>query len=233
MVDSGGRLHDLCDMNKYTPMTDSMYDYLVRHTVRDSSVAEEIRDYTARSLDEDMQIAPEQAPLLKMLVRLIGAKNALEVGVYTGYSALTVLEAMEEGGTLTACDQSEEWTSIARNFWKKAGVLDKVDLRLGDGMNILDSLISEGREGSYDFAFIDADKTGYDGYYERSLRLLKNGGVVVFDNTIWNGQVVDPTARDADTEAIRAFNAKVHADGRVDMVLLPVADGMTVIRKGG
>jgi caffeoyl-CoA O-methyltransferase len=220
-------------MNKYTPMTDSMYDYLVRHTVRDSSVAEEIRDYTARSLDEDMQIAPEQAPLLKMLVRLIGAKNALEVGVYTGYSALTVLEAMEEGGTLTACDQSEEWTSIARNFWKKAGVLDKVDLRLGDGMNILDSLISEGREGSYDFAFIDADKTGYDGYYERSLRLLKNGGVVVFDNTIWNGQVVDPTARDADTEAIRAFNAKVHADGRVDMVLLPVADGMTVIRKGG
>ncbi len=210
-----------------------MYDYLVRHTVRDSRVAEEIRDYTARSLDEDMQIAPEQAPLLRMLVRLIGAKDALEVGVYTGYSALTVLEAMEEGGTLTACDQSEEWTSIARNFWKKAGVLDKVDLRLGDGMNILDSLISEGREGSYDFAFIDADKTGYDGYYERSLRLLKNGGVVVFDNTIWNGQVVDPTARDADTEAIRAFNAKVHADGRVDMVLLPVADGMTVIRKGG
>ena len=232
-MDTGERLHDLCGMNKYTPMTDTMYDYLVRHTVRDSSVAEEIRDYTARSLDEDMQIAPEQAPLLRMLVRLIGAKNALEVGVYTGYSALTVLEAMEEGGTLTACDQSEEWTSIARNFWKKAGVLDKVDLRLGDGVNILDSLISEGREGSYDFAFIDADKTGYDGYYERSLRLLKNGGVVVFDNTIWNGQVVDPTARDADTEAIRAFNAKVHADGRVDMVLLPVADGMTVIRKRG
>ncbi|MFW6337430.1 MAG: O-methyltransferase [Alkalispirochaetaceae bacterium] len=220
-------------MNKYTSMTDTMYEYLLRHTVRDSNVAEEIRAYTARSLDEDMQIAPEQAPVLKMLVRLIGATRALEVGVYTGYSALTVLEAMGDHGTLTACDQSEEWTSIARSFWKKAGVLDRVDLRLGDAMSTLDTLLAEGREGTYDFAFVDADKTGYDGYYERSLRLIRTGGAMVFDNTIWNGQVVDPTAADADTEAIRAFNAKVHADNRIDMVLLPVADGMTVVRKKG
>lgn len=226
-------MNDLSLMNKYTPMTDSMYEYLLRHTVRDSTVAEEIREYTAQKLDEDMQIAPEQAPVLTMLVRLLGAERALEVGVYTGYSGLTVLEAMGKQGSLTACDQSEEWTSIARQFWKKAGVLDKVDLRLGEAMRTLDSLLAEGRQGTYDFAFIDADKTGYDGYYEHSLELLRDGGVAVFDNTIWNGQVVDPTARDADTEAIRNFNAKVHADDRVDMALLPVADGMTVLRKRG
>ena len=221
-------------MNKYTPMTDTMYEYLLRHTLRESEVAEEIRAYSANSAAyEEMQIAPEQAPLLDMLVKLTGATRAFEVGVFLGYSGLTVLEAMGEDGRLTACDHSEEHTSKARQFWRKAGVLRRVELRLGEAMGSLDALLTEGRAGSYDFGFIDADKVGLDGYYERSLLLLRPGGVVVFDNTIWNGQVVDPTARDADTEAIRAFNAKVHADGRVDMVLIPVADGMTLIRKRG
>jgi caffeoyl-CoA O-methyltransferase len=219
-------------MNKYTPMTDTMYDYLLRHTLRESEVAEEIRSFAEESPSyDDMQIAPEQAPLLKMLVRLIDAKRAVEVGVFLGYSALTVLEAMGKEGRLTACDNSEEYTSIARRFWRKADVLDQVELRLGEGMHTLDALLEEGRGESYDFAFLDADKVGLDGYYERCLRLIRIGGVIVVDNTIWYGQVVDSTAQDADTEAVRAFNSKVHADERVDMVLLPVADGMTVIRK--
>lgn len=220
-------------MNKYTPMTDTMYDYILRHTMRESDVASEIRAYAENNpAYDDMQIAPEQAPLLKMLLRLIGAKRALEVGVFLGYSGLTVLEAMGAEGSLTACDHSEEYTSVARRFWQKAGVLDQVELRLGEAMKSLDALLREGRAESYDFAFIDADKVGLDGYYERCLELLRPGGVVVVDNTIWNGQVVDSTAQDADTEAVRAFNDKVHADRRVEMVLLPVADGVTVIRKG-
>ena len=219
-------------MNKYTPMTEAMYDYLVSHTLRESAVARELREYTqSRFAENDMQIAPEQGPLMAMLIRLLSAKRALEVGVFTGYSGLTILEAMGEGGELTACDRSEEWTSVAKRFWKKAGVDEGVELRLGDAMRTLDELISEGRGERYDFAFIDADKTGYDGYYERSLQLLRRGGVIVLDNTLWDGKVVDSAARDADTEAIRRFNAKIQADNRVDMVLLPVADGMTVARR--
>lgn len=219
-------------MNKYTEMSDTLYDYLLRHTLRESESAEKIRSYTHREIDRaEMQIAPEQGMLLSMLIKLSGARRALEVGVFTGYSGLVMLEAMGEEGTLVGCDRSEEWTSVALRFWKEAGVAERAHLRLGEAMESLDELLQEGEAGNFDFAFIDADKTGYDGYYERCLELLKPGGVAVFDNTIWDGQVIDPAIHDADTEAIRAFNSKVHADQRVDMVLLPVGDGMTVARR--
>ena len=178
-----------------------------------------------------MQIGPEQGQFMALLVELMGARKTLEVGTFTGYSALAVALALPEVGRLVACDISEEWTAMGRRYWEEAGVAHKIDLRLAPALETLDELLTEGSAGTFDFAFIDADKEGYDAYYERSLKLIRTGGLIAFDNTLWEGKVVDPTATDVDTEAIRAINTKLAGDERVTLSLLPVGDGLTLARK--
>jgi len=190
-----------------------------------------LRDLTGKLSQGRMQIAPEQGHLLSFLVRLTGARRALEIGTFTGYSALTVALALPADGRLIALDVSEEWTSIARLHWAKAGVADKVELRLGPALETLGVLEHEGLDASFDFAFIDANKEDYDAYYESALRLVRVGGLIVFDNMLQRGKVADLEARESSTVAIRTLNAKIAADERVDRVLLPVGDGMTLVRR--
>jgi predicted O-methyltransferase YrrM len=206
-------------------------DYLVRHQAPEHPVLAEIRKATVEVGNSGLQIAEEQGRLLAFLARLIGTRHALEVGTFTGYSALAVALVLPPEGKLVACDLNKEWTDVARRHWKKAGVADRIDLRLGRAADTLAALEAEGPAGRFDFAFIDADKTGYDGYYESALRLVRPGGLIVFDNMLWGGAVADPRVRDADTRAVRALNKKIAADERVDRVLVPVGDGMMVVRK--
>ncbi len=213
-------------------LTQTLYDYLLANGTRESAVARQLRDHTlAAARAHRMQISPEQGAFMQLLVRLLGARRTLEVGTFTGYSALVVAEALPDDGRLVACDVSEEWTAIGRPFWERAGVADKIDLRLKPALDTLDELIAAGESGSFDFAFIDADKAGYDAYYERCLTLLRRGGVVGIDNVLWGGSVADETAQDEDTAAIRALNLKVHADQRVDAAMLPIGDGLTLAVK--
>jgi predicted O-methyltransferase YrrM len=212
-------------------LTDALHDYVLAQGVRESDVARRLRAETATLPMARMQISPEQGALMQMLVRLLGARRALEVGTFTGYSALVVATALPEDGRLIACDVSEEWTRVARRYWEEAGVAGRIDLRLQPALATLDGLLADGAAGSFDFAFIDADKGNYDGYYERALRLLRVGGLAAIDNTLWSGAVVDAARDDDDTRAIRALNARIHADARVDVVLLPVGDGLTLARK--
>ena len=190
-----------------------------------------LREETAALEMAQMQIGPEQGQFMALLVELMGARKTLEVGTFTGYSALAVALALPEVGRLVACDISEEWTAMGRRYWEEAGVAHKIDLRLAPALETLDELLTEGSAGTFDFAFIDADKEGYDAYYERSLELIRTGGLIAFDNTLWEGKVVDPTATDVDTEAIRAINTKLAGDERVTLSLLPVGDGLTLARK--
>ena len=206
-------------------------DYVAKNHPAEHPVMAKLRVATAPMPMAIMQIAPEQAAFLTFLVRLIGATNALEVGTFTGYSALAVALALPKGGKLVACDISEEWTSIGRPYWKEAGVAGKIDLRLGPAVETLKALLREGRAGTFDFAFIDAAKSEYDAYFESTLRLVRKGGLIALDNMLQGGRVVDAKARDADTRAIKALNAKIAADPRVDAVLLPLGDGVTVARR--
>ena len=210
---------------------EALAGYYAGVAVRESGVLAELRAETAKMPMARMQIAPEQGQLMAMLVRLIGARRCLEVGTFTGYSALAVAGALPDDGSLLACDVSEEWTAIARRYWKKAGVDRKIRLVLAPALQTLDAELRDGRAGTYDFAFIDADKTAYLDYYERCLALLRANGVVAVDNTLWSGRVADPAAQDADTRALRAFNAQVAKDERVDLCLVPIADGLTLLRK--
>jgi caffeoyl-CoA O-methyltransferase len=178
-----------------------------------------------------MQIAPEQGQFMALLVELIGAKRALEVGTFTGYSSLCVALAMPTDGRLTVCDVSEDYTAVARRYWAEAGVAGKIDLRLAPALETLDALIAAGGSGGYDFAFIDADKENYDGYYERTLTLLRTGGLVAVDNVLWDGAVVDAAKQDRDTRTIRALNEKLLGDQRVSLSLVPIGDGLTLARK--
>jgi predicted O-methyltransferase YrrM len=212
-------------------LDERLNEYLVLSGTREHPVAAKLRAATAAMPNASMQIAVEQGQLLAMLVRLVNAKNAIEVGTFCGYSALWVAMALPADGKLIACDVSAEWTAIARRYWQEAGIADKIELRLAPASETLAALESAGGRATYDFAFVDADKSGYDDYYERMLRLLRPGGVIVFDNVLWSGRVVDAGARDADTKAIRALNAKIATDTRVDKVMLPIGDGMTVVRK--
>jgi len=180
-----------------------------------------------------MQISPEQGQLMALLVRLLGAKKTLEVGVFTGYSSLVVALALPPDGKLIACDVSEEYTTIARRFWQEAKVADKIDLQLGPAVETLDRLLEQGEAGTFDFAFIDADKSNYDAYYERALHLLRAGGVIAIDNVLWSGDVADPSVQDARTNAIRQLNQKIHQDDRVLISLLPIGDGLTLAMKQG
>jgi predicted O-methyltransferase YrrM len=178
-----------------------------------------------------MQISPEQGQFMRLLVEMIGARRAIEVGTFTGYSSISVALGLPEDGRLVACDVSEEWTDIARRYWAEAGVADKITLHLAPALETLDSLVAAGEAGAYDFAFIDADKGGYMDYYERCLVLVPEGGVIAVDNVLWEGRVADPEDTDESTEAIRAFNTKLLADERVSLSMLPLADGLTLARK--
>ena len=212
-------------------LPDALYDYLLDVSLREPPVMARLREETAPLEKSNMQIGPEQGQLMALLVELMGARSALEVGTFTGYSALAVALALPEDGRLVACDLSEEWTAVARRYWEEAGVAHKIDLRLAPGVQTLDALLSEGRAGTFDFAFIDADKQGYQAYYERTLELVREGGLIVLDNTLWEGKVVDLQVTDPDTEAIRALNRELAGDERITLSLLPVGDGLTLARK--
>jgi predicted O-methyltransferase YrrM len=218
-------------MSRYSPIDERSYRYLVENSVRELGTAARLREETQKMSNAQMQIGPDQGQFMQLLVRLIGARKTLEVGVFTGYSSLWVALGLPEDGRITACDVSEEYTSIARRYWKEAGVAEKIDLRLGPAAETLNLLLSEGKAGTYDFAFIDADKGNYDTYYEQSLQLLRAGGLITIDNTIWSGRVADPAANDEDTVAIRELNAKLHSDERIDLSMLTVGDGLTLARK--
>ena len=214
-------------------LTDRLYDYLLEVSLRDDPLLARLRRQTRRLPQAMMQIAPEQGQFMALLVELTGARKALEIGTFTGYSSLSVARALPEDGRLVCCDVSEEFTNIARRYWAEAGVAHKIRLELGPALKTLDRLIAQGEGGSFDFAFIDADKSNYPNYYERCLTLLRVGGLIAVDNVLWGGKVADRRRRDADTEAIRAFNAKLHKDERVRLSMVPIGDGLTLARKRG
>ena len=216
--------------HRRTAIDDALYDYVVASGVREHPAQAALRQATLSQPHAGMQIGPDQGQLLALLVRLVGARRAIEVGVFTGYSALAVALAMAEDGRLLACDVSEEWTSVGKPFWAGAGVAHKIDLRIGPALATLDAELSGGAAGSYDFAFIDADKGSYDAYFERCLQLLRPGGLIAIDNVLWGGAVARP-AIDADTASLQRLNAKLHDDDRIDMTLLPIGDGVTLARK--
>jgi O-methyltransferase len=205
--------------------------YYAQVAVREDAILRALRAETARLPEARMQIAAEEGMLLALLVKLLDARRCLEIGVFTGYSSLVTARAMPPDGRLLACDVNAEWTAIARRYWHQAGVAERIELKLAPALVTLEAELAAHRAGTYDFVFIDADKTGYLDYYERSLRLLRPGGLVAVDNTLWSGHVVDANDRSPDTEAIRAFNAHVADDPRVDFCLVPIADGVTLARK--
>jgi caffeoyl-CoA O-methyltransferase len=212
-------------------MSEEIRGYLHGVSLREHPVLVKLREATKPLKWGGMQISPEQGQLMALLVRLLGARKTLEVGTFTGYSALVVALALPAQGKVVACDVSEEWTSIGRRHWAEAGMADKIDLRLAPALETLDGLIREGGAGSFDFAFIDADKANYDGYYERALTLLRKEGLIAIDNVLWGGKTADDSVTDEDTAAIRALNRKIHADTRVAMSMLPVGDGLTLALK--
>jgi caffeoyl-CoA O-methyltransferase len=215
----------------YTPITDSLAAYVREVTLREPEALRRLREASEDHPHASKQIAPEQGQFLHFIARIVGARKALEVGVFMGYSSSWIALAMPPEGKIVACDVSEEWTGIARRTWREAGVEEKIDLRLAPALETLDGLIAAGQSGAFDFAFIDADKGNYANYYERALQLLRPGGVIAADNTLWDGSVVDPTDTDPDTEAIRAFNRKLHTDGRIALTLATIGDGITLACK--
>lgn len=214
-----------------TAVTENLADYIRKVTLREPEVLKRLREETAKLPNAIMQICPEQGQFMGLLMRLLGAKRTLEVGVFTGYSSTAVALALPEDGKIIACDISPDYTAMARRYWREAGVEHKVDLRLAPAIATLDALLAEGKSGSFDFAFIDADKENYGGYYERALKLLRAGGVIAVDNVLWHGKVLDDSVQDADTRAIRALNEKLHRDERVIVSMLPIGDGLTLAYK--
>jgi predicted O-methyltransferase YrrM len=214
-----------------TPMTDHLYEYILSVSLREPKVLRDLREETGRLPEGEWQIAPEQGPFLAMLVQLMGAKQCLEVGTFTGYSAAWVASVLPADGRVTCCDISETFAAVARKYWALAGVAGKIDLRVAPALETLNKLLAEGRRGTFDYAFIDADKSGYDAYYEKCLELVRPGGLIAVDNTLWDGKVADPAVTDEDTAAIRALNAKLFSDRRVSLSFLPFADGLTLARK--
>jgi caffeoyl-CoA O-methyltransferase len=214
--------------NKSISMPEALYEYTLENWLREPELLRELRDETKSLPNHNMQISPDQGQLMGVLAKMIGAKSYLEVGVFTGYSCLSVALALPPEGKVVACDVSEEFTSVAKRYWKKAGVDGKIDLRLAPGVETLDQLIHEGR--SFDMAFIDADKPNYLNYYERCLRLVRPGGVILIDNVLWDGKVADVDERSPETEVIRGVNRMLLGDERVDLALIPIADGLTIAR---
>lgn len=213
-------------------LDEQIHDYLMNNSLREPDVLLRLREETiAHNPHALMAISPVEGQFMALLVKLIGAVKTLEVGVFTGYSSLCTALALPPHGRVVACDVSEEWTSVARRYWAKAGVADKITLRLAPAIETLDALLGAGQAGTFDFAFIDADKENYDNYYERALKLLRRGGLIIFDNMLWSGKVADPGVQDAETVALRALNEKLHHDERVFVSLLPVRDGMSLAVK--
>ncbi len=227
----GGRTSGSASSTRGTDMTDELSAYVLETWVDEPPAGADLRAATQPLARRGMQIGTDQGRVLHWLVRTLGATRTIEVGVFTGYSTMWTALALPDDGEVIACDVSEEWTSIGRPHWEAAGVADKIDLRLAPAADTLQSLIDDGRAGAFDFAFIDADKSNYDTYYELCLQLVRDGGVIAIDNVLWGGSVVDPMRTDADTEAIRAINAKVGSDDRVDACLLSIGDGVTLATK--
>jgi caffeoyl-CoA O-methyltransferase len=218
--------------NSFLGLDERIEDYLINNSSREPDVLRRLREETiATNPQAAMAVGPIQGQFMTLLVKLIGAVKTLEVGVFTGYSSLCTALALPPNGRITACDVSDEWTSVARRYWAEAGVADKIALRLGPAVETLDTLLSEGQAGTFDFAFIDADKPNYDNYYERALKLVRRGGLIIFDNMLWSGKVADPSVQDANTVALRALNEKLHHDERVFVSLLPLRDGISLAVK--
>lgn len=219
-------------MSKHTlGLENHLYEYLLSVSIREPEVLTKLRQETANHPRNIMQISPDQGQFMALLVQLMGAKKALEIGVFTGYSSLVVALALPPEGKMVACDVSEEYTSIASRYWEQAGVRDKIDLRIAPAIETLDKLIIEGEADTFDFAFIDANKSSYDDYYERALKLVRPGGLIAIDNVLWFGQVADSNIQDNRTKKIRALNEKIHQDDRVTISMVPIADGLTLARK--
>lgn len=219
-------------MGRYNELIDAKaIDYILKNSVREAAVLARLREETSAHPNARFQIPPEQGGLLQLLVKMIAAHRTLEVGVFTGYSSLAVALALPPDGRIVACDISNEYTSVARRYWKEAGVDCKIDLRVGPAAETLQELIDRGETGGFDFAFIDADKTGYPKYYEQCLTLIRAGGLIALDNMLRNGQVADESIQDPDVVAIRGLNRFIHEDNRVDALLLPFGDGLTLAVK--
>ncbi len=212
-------------------LSDGLLAYVHKVGIREDGDLRRLREETATHTMARMQISPEQGQFMALLVETIGARRALEIGTFTGYSAMCVAKAMGPEGRLVALDVSEDYTAIARRHWAKAGVADRIDLRLRPAAQSLAAVVAEGGCGTFDFAFIDADKTGYDTYYEYALKLLRTGGIVAIDNVLWSGRVIDPSDTSDDTKALRALNEKIVLDQRVTVSLVPIGDGLTLARK--
>ena len=217
--------------NRTIGISDELAAYVVEVGTREPELLARLREETAAIPQHGMQIAPDEGAFLAILVELLGARRCIEVGTFTGYSSTAIALALPPDGQLICCDVSEEWTSLARKYWAEAGVAGKIDLRIAPATETLDQLLANGEEDGFDFAFIDADKVGYDDYYERLLRLVRPGGLIAVDNTLWHGAVLDADSDDEDTRAIQAFNAKLAGDSRITLCLLPVADGVTLARR--
>jgi predicted O-methyltransferase YrrM len=219
-------------MSKQTlGLEQNLYDYLLSVSLREPTILTQLRQETSQLPMSRMQISPEQGQFMALLVKLIGAKKTLEVGVFTGYSSLVVALALPADGKIVACDVSEEYTSVARRYWQQAGVADKIDLHIAPALETLDKLLTAGEAETFDFAFIDADKSNYDNYYERSLELIRPGGLIAIDNVLWSGKVAETEIQDNQTNKIRDLNRKLHEDSRITLSLVPIADGLTLAMK--
>ncbi len=212
-------------------LDEKLREYLLNVSVKESEILRELREETSQMEYSAMQISPEQGSFMAFLVGLINGKRTLDIGVFTGYSSLVVALALPEDGYVTACDINTEWTDIARKYWKLAQVEDKIDLRIAPALETLDELLTDGYGGTYDFSFIDADKINYQQYYERSLELVRSGGLIAIDNVLWSGRVIDDHSGDPNTEAIREFNKKLYQDERVSISMVPIGDGLTLACK--
>lgn len=217
--------------NQTLGLSPQLYNYFQSISLREPEVLTQLRQETARQPLSNMQIAPEQGQFMAFLIKLIGAKKTLEVGVFTGYSSLVVALALPENGEVIACDVDEEYTQIARTYWEKAGVSHKIKLHLAPAVLTLENLLTKGEENSFDFAFIDADKSNYDIYYEQALKLVRVGGVIAIDNVLWDGKVADSQVQDNRTQTIRRLNEKLHQDTRILLSVVPIADGLTLAMK--
>jgi predicted O-methyltransferase YrrM len=217
--------------NRTLFLTDMLYEYMRSLSLREPEILKRLREETSHDPMSIMQITPEQGQFMSLLVKLMGASRALEVGVYTGYSSLCVALALPSNGKMVACDVSREWTDVARRYWQEAGVSQKVELYQAPVIETMDHLLANHQKESFDFIFIDADKKNYGGYYERALSLLRSGGLIAIDNVLWSGKVADSGVIDEDTKAIRAFNEKLLFDKRVDISMIPIGDGLTLARK--
>jgi predicted O-methyltransferase YrrM len=217
--------------NKIIQVSDQLYEYILSVSLREPDILRRLREETAPYPNSAMQISPDQGQFMALLIKLMNAKRALELGVFTGYSSLAVALVLPVDGRLIACDVNKEWTSVAWRYWSEAGVAHKIDLRLSPAMDTLDGLLKDGLAETFDFIFIDADKRNYGGYFERCFKLLRPGGLIAIDNVLWNGAVVDPQSDDPDAKAIREFNSMLSSDNRISLSLIPIADGLTLAFK--